>query len=153
MISFQPFSYCQLCIWIICYALSTTPLLVYLLPISVPTNHWWRTGHIPGSVSRSNLILVPKSDEPVKVMDYRPISVCNTIYKIISKVLALRIRPIIPHLISNTQAAFIPEREITENTILFREILHSFNSSSYANYEFSLKADLSKFFDIMDWDS
>lgn len=51
---------------------------------------------------------------------------------------------------SRSQCAFLPCREISENIILFCEILHSFNQSGYRNREFCLKADLTKAFDKMD---
>lgn len=53
--------------------------------------------------------------------------------------------------ISRAQSAFLPGREISENVILLREVLHSFNMPSYQNKEFCLKLDLSKAFDRMDW--
>lgn len=112
---------------------------------------FFETGRMPRDIARSNLILIPKSEKPKGVADYRPISVCNTIYKIISKLLAMRLQPIISHCIFKAQSAFIPGREIVENTILLREILHSFKSKNYKNPEFCLKVDLSKAFDRMDW--
>lgn len=113
---------------------------------------FFHTGRMKSKVSRSNLILIPKVDEPTRVGDYRPISVCNVIYKVISKILTLRLKPYIGKCISKSQSAFIPGREISDNIILFREILHSFNQSGYQNREFCLKADLTKAFDKMDWE-
>lgn len=113
---------------------------------------FFETCHMPSNISRSNLILIPKIEDPVKVTDFRPISVCNIIYKIISKILTLRLKPYIALCISKSQCAFLPGREISESIILFREVLHSFNQSGYRNKEFCLKVDLAKAFDKMDWD-
>lgn len=87
---------------------------------------FFQTGLLSSFMGRSNLILVPKKEEPKLVTDFRPISVCNTIYKVISKILALRLRQFIPLLISNSQAAFVPSRKISQNIILLKEVLHSF---------------------------
>lgn len=57
-----------------------------------------------------------------------------------------------PALISDAQTAFVPGREISENIVLLREVLHSFAQPTYKNKEFCLKLDLSKAFDIMNWE-
>ncbi|XP_078154682.1 uncharacterized protein LOC144550407 [Carex rostrata] len=113
---------------------------------------FFETGVMPSLVARSNLVLIPKTDEAVSVTQFRPISVCNTTYKLISKILTLRMKPFINSLISSSQCAFLPGREISENIILFREVLHSFKQRNYKNKEFCLKLDLSKAFDRMDWE-
>lgn len=115
-------------------------------------SEFFRSGHMKQSISRSNLILVPKTENSTKVTHFRPISVCNLIYKLISKIIATRMKPFISLLISPSQCAFIPGREISENVILFKEVLHSFKQKKYKNREFCLKIDLSKAFDRMDWD-
>jgi hypothetical protein len=113
---------------------------------------FFASGHMPSHIGRSNLVLISKIDDVVQVTDFRPISVCNVIYKLISKILTLRLKPFIGSCISRAQSAFIPGREISENVILLREVLHSFGLPSYKNKEFCLKVDLSKPFDRMDWD-
>lgn len=82
---------------------------------------------------------------------YRPISVCNLIYKLISKIISIRLKPFIGGCISTAQSAFVPGRTISDNVILLREVLHSFNMKGYKREEFCFKADLSKAFDRMDW--
>lgn len=94
--------------------------------ITKEVGEFFATGHMKPNIARSNLVLIPKIQEPAKVTDYRPISVCNLIYKVISKLLAARIKPFMPQLISPSQSVFVPGREIAENVILLREILHSF---------------------------
>uniref|UniRef100_A0A5B6YXE9 Reverse transcriptase domain-containing protein n=1 Tax=Davidia involucrata TaxID=16924 RepID=A0A5B6YXE9_DAVIN len=56
------------------------------------------------------ITLIPKTHNPSTMKDFRPISCCNTLYKCIAKVLANRIKPLLPSLISNNQAAFIKGR-------------------------------------------
>lgn len=102
-------------------------------------------------VARSNLVLIPKMEDATKVTQFRPISVCNVIYRVISKVLARRMRPHLAGLISINQGAFVLGHLISDNVILLREALHSFNQKGYKRANFCFKADLSKAFDRMDW--
>lgn len=115
-------------------------------------DRFFKENRMPGYVARSNLNLIPKTENASKVTEFRPISVCNVLYKVNSKLIAKRIRPFISSLISNCQSAFVPGRDISENVILLREVLHSFKSNDYKNSEFCLKVDLSKAFDRMNWD-
>ena len=69
---------------------------------------------------------LPKVLNPSNINHYRPISLCNTIYKVISKLLVDRLRTVIGNLVSPAQSAFIPGRWITENQLIVQEILHSF---------------------------
>lgn len=108
---------------------------------------FFSTREMPSRIARSNLVLIPKTEEATMVGHFCPISVCNLIYKIISKILSLRMRPFIAQCVSSSQTAFVSGREISKNIVLLREVLHSFNQRGYKNSEFCLKVDLSKAFD------
>lgn len=94
--------------------------------ITNEAQNFFEIGVMRSDVARSNLVLIPKSDEAITVGQFRPISVCNITYKLISKILTLRMKPFIHSLVSGSQCAFILSRDISENIILFREILHTF---------------------------
>ena len=79
-------------------------------------------------INHTNIVLIPKVKNPDKMPDFRPISLYNVIYKIISKVLANRFKQIFPHVISPTQSAFVPNKLITDNVLLAYETLHAMHS-------------------------
>lgn len=72
------------------------------------------------------ITLVPKKEHVMKGVYFRPICLCNVLYKIMAKVVANRLKLILPNIISETQSAFVPYRQISDNIlIVFDEILHS----------------------------
>jgi hypothetical protein len=85
-------------------------------------------------------------------LTFRPISLCNVAYKIISKTLAERLKPCLPHNIDASQSAFGKGRHISTNIIISQEIIHSFSLGSWTDTAFLLKIDLAKAFDRLRWD-
>ena len=102
-------------------------------------------------VNNSFIVLIPKSQSPTSFNHYRPISLCNIVYKIITKLLVSRLRNILHKLISPTQAAFIPGRWIVENQVIVHEMLHSFKTRKVKSGLMAIKIDLQKAYDRVNW--
>lgn len=68
---------------------------------------FFQTKHILKVFNHTHIALIPKGDNVAKANNFRPINLCNVIYKIISKILANKLRPLLPALISSCQLAVI----------------------------------------------
>jgi hypothetical protein len=80
---------------------------------------------IPEGWNDTTIIMIPKVDNPDKVAQFCPISLCNVVYKVISKLLPNRLKVILPEIISHHQSAFVPGRLIIDNILLAYECIHS----------------------------
>ena len=110
------------------------------------------TGTIPKAINHTFLTLIPKIQSPRKITDFRPISLSNVLYKLIAKVLANRLKPRLPQLISETQSAFMSERLITNNILVAHETLHHLKSKRFGKIGFmALKLDMRKAYDRVEW--
>lgn len=96
------------------------------------------------SLNSTFLALIPKGDESNTPDKYRLIALCNIIYKLISKVLANRLKPLLPLLISPEQTGYVEGRQIMDGIILSNEVIHSLKLLK--NPGMILKLDLSKVF-------
>eukprot|EP00253_Pinus_taeda_P013489 PITA_13489 len=104
-----------------------------------------KKGKMGGFTNSTYLALIPKENRPSTFSRFRPISLCNSAYKIISKILASRLKPHLPSLISENQGGFLPNRHITDSILLVQEAIHS--SLSRKEKGFVLKLDLANAFD------
>ena len=104
------------------------------------------------SINDTVLVLIPKVTSPTVLSQYRPISLCNVIYKIISKCLVNRPRPLLDGMISPTQSAFIPGRLISDNALIAFECIHSLSKLKDRRGDYcAYKLDLAKAYDRVDW--
>ena len=107
------------------------------------------SGFIPPSLNSTFIALIPKKDKPRSFADFRPISLCNLLYKLIAKVIAGRLKPFLDQGISQEQFGFLKDRQITEPIGIVQEVLHSVKIKN--SCAFVLKLDLTKAFDRVDW--
>ncbi|XP_074322934.1 uncharacterized protein LOC141659900 [Apium graveolens] len=113
---------------------------------------FFETGELPADVNRTLVCLIPKVKQPNKVADLRPISLCNVLMRILSKVMANRLKPTLNALISEKQSAFIEGRLLTDNALIAYEINHYIHRKTQGKVGVAgLKVDISKAYDRLEW--
>ncbi|KAK3230766.1 hypothetical protein Dsin_002647 [Dipteronia sinensis] len=88
------------------------------------------------------ICLIPKNQKLEKMADFRPISLCNVINKIIAKVITSRFRHALGDVISENQCAFVPGRLISDNTIVGFECLHRLKRRRRKKGSIAIKLDM-----------
>ena len=98
--------------------------------------------------NNTNVVLIPKIKNPSSITNFRPISLCSVVYKIVTKVLANRLKVFLPFIISLNQSAFVPRRLIFDNILVSFELLHSINHRKEGKKGYmALKLYMSKAYD------
>ena len=108
-----------------------------------------RNQKILPSLNATFLTLIPKESNVSTPYKFRPIALCNVLYKIVTKVIANCLKPLLPSLISVEQTGYVEGRQIMDGIILDHEIIHSLKITK--NSSMMLKLDLSKSFDKLNW--
>ncbi|XP_031097211.1 uncharacterized protein LOC116001448 [Ipomoea triloba] len=107
---------------------------------------------LPFGLNDTNVVLIPKKNCPEMVSDLRPIALCNVVYKIMAKMIANRMKPLLGEVISDSQSAFIPNRLITDNIMIAAEVGHLLNRKHGGMVGWgALKLDMAKAYDRMEW--
>ena len=103
-------------------------------------------GAISHNFNETQIVLIPKVNRLQRVIEYRPISLCNMVYKMAAKTLANKLKKILPAIISHTQSAFVNGRLITDNILVAFETMHHISQrKTRQKGEMALKLDMSKF--------
>ena len=106
------------------------------------------SGSLPCVLNETYICLIPKVQCPQKITEFRPINLCNVIYKIVSKVLANRLKRILPKVIGEAQSAFVLGRQITDNVFVAFETMNSIKSKRKGKTRLmAIKLDMSKAYD------
>eukprot|EP00253_Pinus_taeda_P021261 PITA_21261 len=101
------------------------------------------------ALNTSFISLITKQESALTPDKFRPIALCNVVYKIISKILANRFKPLLPSLISGEQSGYLEGRQILNNIIQAHEVVHSLTSKRQAGMIRQL--DIAKAYDKVNW--
>ncbi|KAA3458179.1 reverse transcriptase [Gossypium australe] len=103
-------------------------------------------------VNNTHIVLIPKKANPTSLSHFRPISLCNVIYKIMAKTIANRFRSVLEKCIDKAQSTFVPGRLISDNVLLAYEILHMLKRKKFGKKGWmAVKLDMSKAYDRVEW--
>jgi hypothetical protein len=108
------------------------------------------SGMVNRSLNSTFIALIPKVNGSASFGDFRPIALCNLCYKIITKILAIRIRPIMSRTLSDEQFGFLRGRQIIDAIGTTQECIHSIKVKKLQ--ALILKIDLKKAYDCISWD-
>ena len=106
---------------------------------------------IPPSWCHTNVVLIPKVAHPENITQFRPISLCNTLYKLLSRILVHRLKPYMAEIINPCQAGFVPGRRTSDNIILVQEIIRTLRYQKGRTGYVAIKLDLEKAYDRLEW--
>lgn len=110
------------------------------------------SGELPQGINSTLVCLIPKVNNPQQMTDLRPISLCNVLMRILSKVMTNRLKPCLNSIISDKQSAFIKGRLLTDNALIAYEINHFIRRKTQGKVGIAgLKIDVSKAYDRLEW--
>ncbi|XP_062114776.1 uncharacterized protein LOC133826231 [Humulus lupulus] len=111
---------------------------------------FFHDGYLPKDLNETMISLIPKLANPSSASDYRPIACCNTLYKCISKMICSRLSEVLPFLVHSNQGAFIKNRVLAHNIMIFQDLLKGYTRKNISA-RCLMKIDLSKAYDTVDW--
>lgn len=117
---------------------------------TIAVQSFFSKGFLPKGLNSTILALIPKKESVTEMKDYRPISCCNVLYKVISKIIANRLKGTLPRCISPNQSAFVKDRLLVENLLLATEIVKDYHKEDITP-RCALKIDIAKAFDTVHW--
>ena len=115
--------------------------------VTEAVKNFFSSGRLLQQLNHTFITLIPKVVGVARVNQFRPISLYNVVYKVISKILAQRLKVLLPKIVSPWQGAFVPGRVIQDNTIIAQEVIHVMKRSKGKQGYMALKMDMEKAYD------
>ena len=113
---------------------------------------WLANKQLPASLNATNIALIRKGTEQWTMKDWRPISLFNVLYKLLSNVLANKLKVVLHKCISDNQSAFVPRRSNLDNAMVPIKVVHYMRLKTNGKKgNVALKLDISKAYDRIDW--
>lgn len=106
---------------------------------------------MPEYLNRTHIVLIPKIQVTETLGSYRPVSLCNTVYKIVTKIIVAQLKPYLEKLVSPLQTAFVPSRKKIDNVVIVQELIHSISKKKGGTGYMVVKIDLEKAYDKLEW--
>jgi hypothetical protein len=108
-------------------------------------------GDMPELVNNTVLALIPKVKNPQELSNFRPIALCNMLYKICCKAITNRLRQIISDIIFEERTTLILGRLIMDNTLIAYESIHYLKRKKGKSRACAVKLDMAKAYDRVEW--
>ena len=114
-------------------------------------SHIFDSGCMLEFLNQTLMTLIPKCPGADCLGNFRPISLCNTLYKVVTKIIVKRLWVALPKLISSLQTVFVPGRKGIDNMILVQELVHTMGTKKGKEGYMAIKIDLEKTYDRLGW--
>lgn len=119
--------------------------------VSAFYKYTFQTCTMDPTMNETLICLIPKCLNVCHIKNFRLIGLCNTLYKLITKIIIHRIKPLLPNIISPSEASFLQNRKLSDNAIIIQEFITHINKIRGKKRNMIIKINLYKIFDRLKW--